>query len=260
MYRELLFSIQTLSIVQPLFVSVSGARLRRVRLRSVVLWVPKSRVVAAGSPSGWLCHYKTAPMPHAFFFFCFSACSVHAPSRLLADFAPWKQTPTPYPYPRFPLPTHGWLSSLSRSKLILQQTAFPQEEDMYYCEETGEFIHPIFFDSQEEAREVRTNSFSATSSDPDAEVCCVAVFATAPPLPLLLLLMLTVSLLPLLELSSLCSSSRNSNPSRGCQNEIENLAGITLFFLPAGPHTPPAARREPEKDHQQNSVRISGVS
>ena len=43
---------------------------------------------------------------------------------------------------------------------------------MYFCEETGEFIHPIFFDSQEEAREVRATSCSATSSDPDAEVCC----------------------------------------------------------------------------------------
>ncbi|CAN0508150.1 unnamed protein product, partial [Ectocarpus sp. 12 AP-2014] len=30
-----------------------------------------------------------------------------------------------------------------------------EEEDMYFCEETGEFIHPIFFDSHEEAREVR---------------------------------------------------------------------------------------------------------
>lgn len=35
---------------------------------------------------------------------------------------------------------------------------------MYFCEETGEFIHPIFFDSHEEAREVRANST-------DAEVC-----------------------------------------------------------------------------------------
>lgn len=40
----------------------------------------------------------------------------------------------------------------------------PQEEEMYFCEETGEFIHPIFFDSHEEAREVRANST-------DAEVC-----------------------------------------------------------------------------------------
>lgn len=47
-----------------------------------------------------------------------------------------------------------------------------KEEDMYFCEETGEFIHPIFFDSQEEAREVRATSSSVTSSDPDAEVCC----------------------------------------------------------------------------------------
>lgn len=29
---------------------------------------------------------------------------------------------------------------------------------MYYCEETGEFIHPIFFDAEEEAREVRADS------------------------------------------------------------------------------------------------------
>lgn len=43
---------------------------------------------------------------------------------------------------------------------------------MYYCEETGEFIHPIFFDAQQEAREVRENSSSAASSDPDVEVCC----------------------------------------------------------------------------------------
>ena len=42
---------------------------------------------------------------------------------------------------------------------------------MYFCEETGEFIHPIFFDSQEEAREVRATSSSATSSsDRDGEV------------------------------------------------------------------------------------------
>ncbi|CBN78142.1 hypothetical protein Esi_0100_0046 [Ectocarpus siliculosus] len=45
-----------------------------------------------------------------------------------------------------------------------------EEEDMYFCEETGEFIHPIFFDSQEEAREVRATSSSATSSsDRDGE-------------------------------------------------------------------------------------------
>ncbi|CAM9160175.1 unnamed protein product [Scytosiphon promiscuus] len=44
-----------------------------------------------------------------------------------------------------------------------------EEEDMYFCEETGEFIHPIFFDSQEEAREVRASSSSGTSSEPDAE-------------------------------------------------------------------------------------------
>ncbi|CAN0113013.1 unnamed protein product [Discosporangium mesarthrocarpum] len=25
---------------------------------------------------------------------------------------------------------------------------------MYYCEETREFIHPVFFDAEEEAREV----------------------------------------------------------------------------------------------------------
>lgn len=44
---------------------------------------------------------------------------------------------------------------------------------MYFCEETGEFIHPIFFDSQEEAREVRATSSSATSSsDRDGEVKC----------------------------------------------------------------------------------------
>lgn len=28
---------------------------------------------------------------------------------------------------------------------------------MYYCEETKEFIHPIFFDSEEEAREVKAD-------------------------------------------------------------------------------------------------------
>lgn len=44
---------------------------------------------------------------------------------------------------------------------------------MYFCEETGEFIHPIFFDSHEEAREVRANST-------DGEVCEAAVaFAPA---------------------------------------------------------------------------------
>ncbi|CAM9260983.1 unnamed protein product, partial [Ectocarpus sp. 13 AM-2016] len=45
-----------------------------------------------------------------------------------------------------------------------------EEEDMYFCEETGEFIHPIFFDCQDEAREVRATSSSATSSsDRDGE-------------------------------------------------------------------------------------------
>eukprot|EP00903_Cladosiphon_okamuranus_P005503 g5484.t1 len=44
-----------------------------------------------------------------------------------------------------------------------------EEEDMYFCEETGEYIHPTFFNAQEEAREVRATSSSATSSDPDAE-------------------------------------------------------------------------------------------
>lgn len=34
---------------------------------------------------------------------------------------------------------------------------------MYYCEETREYIHPIFFGSEEEAREVREHS-------PDEEV------------------------------------------------------------------------------------------
>ncbi|CAM9525476.1 unnamed protein product [Chrysoparadoxa australica] len=29
-----------------------------------------------------------------------------------------------------------------------------EEEDMYYCNETGEYIHPVFFDSDEEATEV----------------------------------------------------------------------------------------------------------
>lgn len=41
---------------------------------------------------------------------------------------------------------------------------------MYFCEETGEFIHPIFFDSQDEAREVRASSSSGNSSEADAEV------------------------------------------------------------------------------------------
>ena len=35
---------------------------------------------------------------------------------------------------------------------------------MYFCEETGEFIHPVFFDAEEEAREVR----AASAND---EVC-----------------------------------------------------------------------------------------
>lgn len=41
---------------------------------------------------------------------------------------------------------------------------------MYFCEETGEFIHPIFFDSHEEAREVRANSTDVEVCD--AEAAC----------------------------------------------------------------------------------------
>lgn len=50
-----------------------------------------------------------------------------------------------------------------------------KEEDMYFCEETGEFIHPIFFDSQDEAREVRASSSSGNSSEADTEVCMNAI-------------------------------------------------------------------------------------
>lgn len=40
-----------------------------------------------------------------------------------------------------------------------------EEEDMFYCEETHEFIHPIFFESEEESAELGTEEGAAVQED-----------------------------------------------------------------------------------------------